>query len=91
MRPDGANQIHGGVILLLFAVATFSLSFFMPPHVAPGLALLSAGLAGLGFPILIAGWIIHAIWHLPGKEDAIRTTDKPTLVLDEHRQAEGRA
>lgn len=91
MRPDGANQIHGGAILLVLAVAVFALGFFIPEEPRAIFALLSACMAGLGLPILLVGWIIQAIWYLPGKQDAIRTTDQPTLVLDEHREVRGRA
>lgn len=40
-------------------------------------------LAGVAFTLLIAGWIIQAIYFLPGKEDAVRVTDQPVLYLDE--------
>ena len=91
MRPDGANQIHAGVLLLIFAVLMFGLSFVVPEHVGPIFVVLSVALGGFGLPLLFVGWIIQAIWYLPGKGDAVRTTDQPTLVLDEQQETRKRA
>ncbi|MBY2927486.1 hypothetical protein FIM10_02165 [Sphingomonadales bacterium 56] len=93
-RPDGSGQINGSVWLFIAAVVFFVLGFLVPNHPYGSVAgsdrfillALSACAVSVGFPLLLVGLIIRAISFLPGKEDAVRTTDRSTLVLDEKQQ-----
>lgn len=90
-RPCGTNQIYGGWIMLAVAAAAMIYGFNVDvSSYDPGSGTMraiaiatGALLAGVAFTLLIAGWIIQAIYFLPGKEDAVRVTDQPVLYLDE--------
>ena len=90
-RPDGTNQIYGGWIAFGLAIVFFVIGLNVEvSSYNPGssgervlLIVVSACVAGLGFWLLTAGWIIRAIWYLPSKHDAVLVTDKPTLELTE--------
>lgn len=97
-RPDGTNQIYCGWFAMIIAVVLVvsgmkaEVSSYDPDSYAGKIVLISLGgaLFGMSFFLLAIGWVIRAIYFLPGKEDAILTTSKPTLLLDqEHGAARG--
>jgi hypothetical protein len=96
-RPDGSNQIYCGWFAMLFSVIFVisgfkaEVSSYEPDSFTHKVALLSVGgsLFGIALFLLATGWIIRAIYFLPGKEDAILTTDKPTLTLGQQHEARG--
>lgn len=69
-RPTGQLQtVIGFLVLILSFVAVLAGLSERDPAESWLLLTLAAACFGIGIPLLIAGAIIRAIWHLPGRDD----------------------
>lgn len=99
LRPDGSAQIKGGRVMLAAGIVIFMVGVFWDVRTYPSLNLddlaakwcaiyLGGATLTVSFFLFIAGWIIRAIYFLPGREAALPAAEqegnyRPTVDLNE--------
>ncbi|SCW56109.1 hypothetical protein SAMN02927924_01361 [Sphingobium faniae] len=103
-RPDGSGQITGAWVLLLLGMLVSVVGIFRDVSTYPSIDLadlaakwmmiyVGGAMITISFFLFLAGWIIRAIWFLPGRDDAVLVSnglqplgedgEQPTILSEE--------